>query len=105
MTKTKPESGYRIRFSFDELVKSQKMPFSVIPVKTGIQEFQAVLDSRLRGSDDMGDFLRVHLVWIIGISVIMCFEFRAWDLEPSQLYGHSQVYLTWPGGPGLPDCT
>ena len=36
------------------------MPFSVIPVKTGIQEIQEVLDSRLRGSDDYGDFLRVR---------------------------------------------
>jgi len=27
-------------------------------VKTGIQEFQAILDSRLRGSDDLADFLR-----------------------------------------------
>jgi hypothetical protein len=29
-------------------------------VKTGIQEFQEVLDSRLRGSDDNGYFLRAH---------------------------------------------
>ena len=36
------------------------MPFSVIPVKTGIQGFQKVLDSRLRGSDDLEDFLRGH---------------------------------------------
>ena len=41
-------------------VKSPKMPFSVIPVKTGILSFQALLDSRLSGSDDCGDFLRVH---------------------------------------------
>jgi len=43
---------------FNELVKSPKTLFSVIPVKTGIQENQDVLDSRLRGSDDQGDFLR-----------------------------------------------
>ena len=42
----------------DGLVKSPKTPFSVIPVKTGIQEIQEVLDSRLRGSDDLEDFLR-----------------------------------------------
>jgi len=30
----------------DGLVKSPKTPFSVIPVKTGIQEIQEVLDSR-----------------------------------------------------------
>jgi hypothetical protein len=28
------------------LVKNPKTPFSVIPVKTGIQEFQELLDSR-----------------------------------------------------------
>jgi len=45
---------------FDDLAKSPKTPFSVIPVKTGIQEIQELLDSRLRGSDDYGDFLREH---------------------------------------------
>jgi hypothetical protein len=47
---------------FDGFVKSPKTPFSVIPVKTGIQEIQELLDSRLRGSDDYGDFLRDHQV-------------------------------------------
>jgi hypothetical protein len=46
--------------NIDELVKSWKMPFSVIPAKAGIQSFQAFLDSRLRGSDDFWDFLRMH---------------------------------------------
>ena len=49
-------------FNSDGFVKSQKTPFSVIPVKTGIQKIQEVLDSRLRGSDDYGDFLRTHQV-------------------------------------------
>jgi hypothetical protein len=40
------------------IVKSQEMPFSVIPAQAGIQCSQGVLDSRLRGSDDFGDFLR-----------------------------------------------
>jgi hypothetical protein len=44
----------------DGFVRSSKMSFSVIPVKTGIQEIQEVPDSRLRRSDDCGDFLRVH---------------------------------------------
>ena len=44
----------------DALVDRPKTPFSVIPVKTGIQEIQEVLDSRLRGSDDYGDFLGEH---------------------------------------------
>jgi hypothetical protein len=46
--------------NIDAVVKSRKTLFSVIPVKTGIQEIQEVLDSRLRGSDDYGDFLRDH---------------------------------------------
>jgi hypothetical protein len=33
-------------FKFDEFVKSPKTPFSVIPVKTGIQEIQELLASR-----------------------------------------------------------
>jgi hypothetical protein len=44
----------------DGLVKSQKPPFSVIPAQAGIQEIQELLDSRLRGSDAYGDFLRDH---------------------------------------------
>jgi len=39
----------------DELVKSQKAPVIVIPVKTGIQENQS-----RRGIDGLGDFLRDH---------------------------------------------
>jgi hypothetical protein len=46
--------------NIDDLVKSQKAPLSVIPAKAGIQYFQALLDSRLRGSDDCGNFLRDH---------------------------------------------
>jgi hypothetical protein len=49
-----------LRFKVDDLVKSRKIPFSVIPAKAGIQCFQAFLDSRLRGSDEFWDFLRVH---------------------------------------------
>jgi len=46
--------------NIDELVKSQKAPVIVIPVKTGIQENQPLMDSRFRGSDGLGDFLRNH---------------------------------------------
>ena len=48
------------RFDEDELVKSQKAPIIVIPVKTGIQENRLLMDSRFRGSDGLGDFLRDH---------------------------------------------
>jgi len=41
--------GLCIVLKVDELVKSRKMPFSVIPAKAGIQSLQAFLDSRLRG--------------------------------------------------------
>jgi len=47
---------------FDDLVKSQKTPFFVIPAKAGIQFFQLVtefLDSGFHRSDD---FLRIHQV-------------------------------------------
>jgi len=42
----------------DELVKSQKKPVIVIPVKTGIQRNQVLMDSRFRGSDGLKDFLQ-----------------------------------------------
>jgi hypothetical protein len=44
----------------DGIVKSGKCAFSVIPVKAGIQYYQIVVDSRLRGSDMPTDFLRIH---------------------------------------------
>jgi hypothetical protein len=46
--------------SFDELVKSRFIPFSVIPAEAGIQSFQAVLDPGVRRGDDKKDFLRLH---------------------------------------------
>jgi len=50
--------GYHEReFAYLGIVKSL---FFVIPAKAGIQSFQALLDSRLRGSDDLEDFLRMH---------------------------------------------
>jgi len=47
-------------FKIDEFVKSQKAPVIVIPVKTGMQENQLIMDSRFRGSDGLGDFLLDH---------------------------------------------
>jgi hypothetical protein len=47
-------------FNFDDLVKSQKVAFSVIPAKAGIQLFQVVLDPGFRRGDDPRDFLRDH---------------------------------------------
>jgi hypothetical protein len=44
--------------NFDELAKSENPLFFVIPAKAGIQSFRALLDSRLRGSDGLEDFLR-----------------------------------------------
>jgi hypothetical protein len=45
-------------FILDGPVKSRNPTFSVIPVKTGIQEYQTVLDSSLRGSDPFEAFIR-----------------------------------------------
>jgi len=44
----------------DEFVRSRKTLFLVIPAQAGIQSFQGLLNSRLRGSDDLKDFLRIH---------------------------------------------
>jgi hypothetical protein len=35
-------------------------PFFVIPVETGIQSFQYVLDTRLRGYDEQTEFINRH---------------------------------------------
>ena len=43
----------------DEFVKSHKSLVFGIPAKAGIQGNQSLLDSRFRGSDGLGDFLRV----------------------------------------------
>jgi len=44
----------------DNLVKSPKAPFPVIPAKAGIQLFQVVLDPGFRRGDASSDFLRDH---------------------------------------------
>jgi hypothetical protein len=49
--------------NIDGLVKSQKVAFSVIPAKAGIQLFQGVLDPGFRRGDDQKDFLRDHQYW------------------------------------------
>jgi hypothetical protein len=57
-----------IKAKFDELVKSRKIPFSVIPAKAGIQSFQVAtehLDSGFHRSDD---FLRVHQISNFNVS-------------------------------------
>ena len=43
--------------NLDNLVKSRFYAVFVIPAKAGIQLNQAVLGSRLRGSDGFSDFL------------------------------------------------
>ena len=40
----------------DAFVKSQELPFSVIPAKAGIQEQQTLLDPGFRRGDGLGDF-------------------------------------------------
>jgi hypothetical protein len=48
---------------FGGLAKSQKPLFFVIPAKAGIQSFQALLGSRLSGSDGLEDFYRENPPW------------------------------------------
>ncbi|MCX6349584.1 MAG: hypothetical protein NTV79_08840, partial [Candidatus Aureabacteria bacterium] len=58
-------------FKVDGLVKSQKVAFSVIPAKAGIQIFQVVLDPTFRRGDDPRDFLRDHQGFSRGKIVIL----------------------------------
>jgi len=53
----------RIGSKYDKLVKSLKTPYSVIPVKTGIQFFQVVTCSLDSGFRRNGDFLQDHQVY------------------------------------------
>jgi len=53
--------------NLDAHVKSQKAPVIVIPANAGIQENQPFMDSRIRGSDSFGDFLRGHQSSIVNI--------------------------------------
>ena len=57
-------SREKFNLKIDGLVKSRFYPVFVIPAKAGIQLNQAVLGSRLRGSDVFSDFLRDHHFWL-----------------------------------------
>jgi hypothetical protein len=54
-------------FIFDGLVKSARMPFSVISAKAGIRLFQRPLDPGLRRGDGSNSFLRNHHFWEVFI--------------------------------------
>ncbi len=54
----------------DEFVRSTFYHLFVIPAKAGIQLNQAVLGSRLRGSDGFSDFLRDHQ-YLFFVSVLV----------------------------------
>ncbi len=47
---------------YDGTVKTQFHHHPVIPAQAGIQSFKDVLDSRLRGNDAAGGFLRNYHV-------------------------------------------
>jgi len=49
----------------DGLVKSWEFTLIVIPVKTGIQYFQLILDSCVRRSDALLDSLRIHQTCLV----------------------------------------
>jgi len=64
LSHSKWECIYHITWmpKYDELVKNQKAPAIVIPVKTGIHENQLLMDPLFRGSDGLGNFLRDHQI-------------------------------------------
>jgi hypothetical protein len=45
----------------NSLLKKSFAPYVVIPAEAGIQSFQSILDSRLRGSDGKLEFFRILL--------------------------------------------
>jgi hypothetical protein len=47
----------------DKLAKNQNRSIFVIPAQAGIHSFQWLMDSRLRGNDMFGDFLRDCQNW------------------------------------------
>ena len=55
-------TGIVFFFKSDAFVKSQKSSVFVIPANAGIQGNQPLVDSRVRGSDGLGDFLRDHQI-------------------------------------------
>ena len=66
--------------NLDGPVKSRIVLFFIIPAQAGIHKFQIVIDSRLRGSDTVYDFLLDHqpLVFaLVGdlVLAICCFRF------------------------------
>jgi hypothetical protein len=50
-------------WNIDELVKSQKVRFPVIPAKAGIQLFEILKNSLDSGFHRSDDFLRFHQYW------------------------------------------
>ncbi len=53
--------------NIDELVKSRKLPFSVIPAKAGIQSFQSVTENLDSGFHRSDDFLRDRQIFTVQI--------------------------------------
>ena len=60
--KKRAARGKNMKIAIDGLAESPFRPIFVIPAKTGIQLIQAVLDSCLRRSDGLSDFLRSHQI-------------------------------------------
>jgi hypothetical protein len=62
----------RMGCKYDELVKSRKTPFFVIPAEAGIQSNQVVLDPGVRRGDGLGDFLRSRQIICLQNCIIFC---------------------------------
>jgi len=85
--------------NLDAHVKSQKAPVIVIPANAGIQENQPFMDSRIRGSDSFGDFLRGHQSSIVNIqySIAVGDQGHLFDvIEDSSLsFQYIRTWVCW----------
>jgi len=61
---TRIKSKIQMIQTLGEVATSVKTLLSVIPAEAGIQFFKGLLDSRLRGSDDLSDFSRTHQAFV-----------------------------------------
>jgi hypothetical protein len=66
-----PLKGAVAHFKLDCFVKSILPFLFVIPAKAGIQLFEALLDSRFRGSDVVFDFFRFYQTYLFIFSFII----------------------------------
>lgn len=81
----------------DEAVKSRKSPDIVIPAQVGIHKFQIVIDSRLRGSDTVCDFLRNRQTYIYSrlFTLSAIASIRKPMVRPNERLSMNFIWLSW----------